>query len=77
MHWGDTGGWGWGNWLVAAMLLLVFAAAITALLVMLFRRPSDQQAPYGPERILAERFARGEIDEEEYRQRSRVLRESQ
>ncbi|MED7827284.1 SHOCT domain-containing protein [Streptomyces chiangmaiensis] len=28
-----------------------------------------------PERVLAERFARGEIDEEEYRRRLGVLRE--
>ena len=31
-------------------------------------------APPAPERLLAERFARGEIDEEEYRRRLAVLR---
>ena len=30
--------------------------------------------PKGPERMLAERYARGEIDEEEYRERLAVLR---
>jgi putative membrane protein len=30
--------------------------------------------PKGPERTLAERYARGEIDEEEYRERLGVLR---
>lgn len=30
--------------------------------------------PRGPERMLAERYARGEIDEDEYRERLGVLR---
>ncbi|KEI45733.1 SHOCT domain-containing protein [Saccharopolyspora rectivirgula] len=30
----------------------------------------------GPHRVLAERYARGEIDEEEYRRRAAVLAES-
>ncbi len=39
-------------------------------------RPADEHAAPGPDahRILDERFARGEIDEEEYRHRRQVLR---
>ena len=36
--------------------------------------PQSAESPPSPERLLAERFARGEIGEEEYRQRLAVLR---
>jgi hypothetical protein len=39
-----------------------------------FPEPSHTPAATPPERLLAERFARGEIDEEEYRRRLAVLR---
>ena len=39
------------------------------------RRPQPaERAPSGPLQILDERFARGEIDDEEYRRRRAVLR---
>ncbi|MEU6537714.1 SHOCT domain-containing protein [Streptomyces sp. NPDC047000] len=42
--------------------------------------PPPQHPPYGtaptPEQLLAERFARGEIDEDEYRRRLAVLRDA-
>ena len=59
---------------------LLFLALIVTGIVMLVRGPSD-----GPEsrhegasagQILDERFARGEIDEEEYQSRKRTLAES-
>lgn len=43
------------------------------------RTPGQQVSPgqqAAPESVLAERFARGEIDEEEYRQRLATLREA-
>ena len=67
--------WGWNWWAWALMwlgMLLFWGLAIwgIALLVRGGRRLDD--AP--PERVLAERYARGEIDEEEYRRRLDVLR---
>ncbi len=38
--------------------------------------PKSAESPQSPERLLAERFARGEIGEEEYRQRLAVLRDA-
>ena len=41
-------------------------------LVTFLRRPADK--PVAPEQVLAERFARGEIEEDEYRRRRDALR---
>jgi putative membrane protein len=57
---------------------LIIAGAIA--LVRYFTSRSDRgesgvsSRGRGPEQILAERFARGEIDEDEYRQRREALR---
>ena len=71
----------WGPWGLATSIgSLLFLALIVIGIVMLVRGPSD-----GPEsrregvsagQILDERFARGEIDEEEYQSRKRTLAES-
>jgi putative membrane protein len=76
MHWGDMGAWGWGwGWLFPAVGMLVFLGLLAAVLVALLRQPGERpSSSYGPERILAERFARGEIDQEEYERRREVLR---
>jgi putative membrane protein len=56
---------------------LVFLAAIVVIVVVLVRR-SDHRgstvARNGPEELLAERLARGEIDEDKYRRRRDALR---
>ncbi|HEX6674615.1 MAG TPA: SHOCT domain-containing protein [Actinomycetes bacterium] len=74
--------WGWNGWSWWGALLMMFSmVAFWGLLiwgiVALFRRPGDgrHERP-DPERILAERFAAGEIDEEEYRRRLDTLRSS-
>jgi putative membrane protein len=72
MHWGDMG-WGWGAALIWAIFLVVVLAGIAALITFALRQPSGPR-PHSAEQILAERFARGEIDEEEYQQRRRALR---
>lgn len=66
--------------------MIVFWGLIIAAFVLLLRA-FDRPQPTGPhrppwapptqaspEQLLAERFARGEIDEEEYRRRLQVLR---
>ena len=52
------------EWMLSKSWLLVLGGAF----YLLSKRPK------GPERMLAERYARGEIDEEEYRERLAVLR---
>ena len=73
MFWTDHDLTGWGG---GAMTLgtVVFGGLLITLAVVLVRgmnRPAGQDdGPRPtPERLLAERFARGEIDEDEYRRR--------
>ena len=73
---------GWGYALMAISMVLFWGAVIYGIvaLVRYARRdgprrgePAGPPAPE-PERLLAERFARGEIDEDEYHQRLISLR---
>ena len=85
MMYGDhMNGWGYGFMTVGMLLfwaLLIFTViALIRYLPGKDHRPSPpppQPSPppaEGAEQILAERFARGEIDESEYRHRLAVLR---
>lgn len=78
MGW-DPGGWGAGEWLAMTLMMVVFWGALIALVVSLvrsFRR--DQETGTTPalthaDDVLAERFARGEIDEDEFIRRRELL----
>ncbi|MFF3633585.1 SHOCT domain-containing protein [Streptomyces sp. NPDC002250] len=90
MMWYD-GGWGWGGWFVMTVSMVLFWAVLIVGLVALVRhlagtrhhRQPGPQPPAGEgwgqerraESLLAERFARGEIEEDEYRRRLALLRE--
>ena len=73
---------GWGYALTAIGMILFWGAVIYGIvaLVRYARRDAPQgREPVGPpipepERLLAGRFARGEIDEDEYHQRLTTLR---
>ncbi len=79
-------GWGgdsWGilGWIAMAVLMVLFWAGVTTVIVVLLRRPHSNQATidvrpphHEAERILNERFARGEIDDTEYLARRTALR---
>jgi len=83
MYWyGDhVGGWGYGLGILA--MVLFWGALILVIVGMVryagrdrgggYPPPTSSQPPRAQE-ILAERFARGEIDADEYRQRLDVLR---
>ncbi|MGD9620783.1 MAG: SHOCT domain-containing protein [Mycolicibacterium sp.] len=80
--WGH--GWGWGGGVLMGVLMILFVVALVTALVLAIRYLTVPQRVPGPsagntedrsERLLAERFARGEIDEDEYRRRMTVLRE--
>ncbi|WP_241757441.1 SHOCT domain-containing protein [Streptomyces sp. WAC00263] len=71
---------GWG-WLAISLSMVLFWALLIAVGVLLFRALSRGSADTHtrasrttPEQLLAERFARGELDEDEYRRRLAVLR---
>lgn len=76
MMWGD----GWGAGIAWVLLMLLFWGGLVILVVFLVRgflvpparRPGESGRP-DPRDILAERFARGEISEDEFQERRRVL----
>ncbi|MFC0487660.1 SHOCT domain-containing protein [Sinomonas atrocyanea] len=81
MMYGWYGGGGVWAWVVMGIVMLLFWGGVAAVVVLLVRgsRGGAGHYPPGaphddPERILAQRFARGEIDETEYRARLDALR---
>jgi len=85
------GGWGYGLAAFGSLLFWAAVVVAIVLLIRHYSRPGSApgrfsapgsvpgpgwHGPGGPEHLLAERFARGEIDADEYRERLRVLREA-
>ena len=73
---------GWTGWLFGPVMMIVFLAAIIAVVVLLVRWLGGLSASVGHPTggasrtaldILKERFARGEIEREELEERKRVL----
>ena len=79
MGWYHDGA-GWGGWLVMTIAMIAFWAMVIVAVVVLFRgnKSGDEESSprQDPMDILDQRFARGEIDEDEYHARSAVLRTS-
>jgi putative membrane protein len=78
MMWGNGMG-GWGYVLMTVSMLLFWGLLITGVVLLVRyvtgdrRQPPSWTAGPDPRTLLAERFARGEINEDEYRQRLKVL----
>ncbi len=79
-YWHHGWDWGWGHMLFGGLMMLVFWGGIILLIVLgvrwLGRGPesdSGSRARPTPLEILEERFARGEIDKEEFEERRRML----
>lgn len=79
-------GWGGGHWIAAIVMMVLFWGVIAAVVLAVIRssgwsRHDHRELPTPPnavndaERILHERFARGDIDEAEYTRRHDLLRE--
>ena len=72
-------GMGWGGWLLMSLVTVGFWALVVFGIVTLFRGtrgptpPADSHGNDEARRILDERFARGDIDAEEYRRRQQIL----
>ena len=77
MFWTDQylSGWGWVAIVTSMVVFWGLMIALAVILVRGLRRSADappERRP-SPEQLLGERFARGEIDEEEYRRRRAAL----
>ena len=81
MYWNDhnMGWWGWAG--MGIGMVLFWALLIAGVVALVVYTRGDRQVPpnaapaASPEQVLAARFARGEINETEYRDRLAVLRE--
>ena len=82
MMWNDgwNNGMGWGGWIVMTLIMVTFWSLLVFGVVALFRGDRDTRSAHqqsrerDPMQILDERFARGEIDVDEYHARQQVLR---
>lgn len=72
-----TGGWGGGPWWVLIPLLWIALAGTVVWLVTRRRDGRPESPGGGAVGILTARYARGEIDTDEYRQRLDEIRGSQ
>lgn len=88
---GEMGGWEmmpWTGMFFGPVMMILFIAVIVTVIVLLVRWLGGPPHNHGGDsgqrpranrpdalEILRERFARGEIDEEEYRKRKRLLEE--
>ncbi len=84
----DKGGYGYGHmwgggagWIFGPIMMILFIAAIVAVVVLIVRWLGGAGGggagarPRAAQNILEERFARGEIDKEEFEQRRQALRD--
>ena len=82
--WGHHGMMGGSGWFMGLIMMLLFLALVVGVVVLAVRWSGGIGGDMGgsPQRdrsragaILEERFARGEIDEEEFRKRKQALEE--
>jgi putative membrane protein len=73
--WGHMGGWGWVVMIVSSLLLIAIVVGGIVVLARVAQQPPGAAPPprRSPEELLAERLARGEISEDEYRSRLATL----
>jgi putative membrane protein len=78
-YWHHGMDWGWGHMIFGGAMMIAFWGGIIVLVVLAIRwlgRNADDQTPpasISAMDILNERFARGEIEKEEYEDRKKLL----
>jgi putative membrane protein len=79
----ECGAGGWGHWVWMAATFVFWALLITAVVLvvryLVSLRATDAHPTTGATReegLLAERYARGEIDDDEYKRRMSLLRQN-
>jgi len=74
-EWGHMDGWGWGMSVVGWLLMALIAVSVAWLVWSMTRNSESRRGRDGtPLEVLDERYARGEIDRDEYLQRKDDLR---
>ncbi len=84
MMWWNHGAWGAGDWFAMSLMMIVFWGLLIALIVWLVRSSSrsSHNSTAGPgtrsvtpraDEVLAERFAHGDIDADEFGRRRELL----
>ncbi len=81
MGWNDTASWGAGHWLVMILMMIILMGLLIAAVLWVARiarsGPNDQPRTNmpmpGTDEVLAQRFARGEINEDEFQRRRDLL----
>jgi putative membrane protein len=71
-------GMGWGGWVVMTLTMVAFWSLVVFGILAIFRSDRDDRDSHGPAerdplQILDERFARGEIDADEFHARRDAL----
>lgn len=77
----ENGDWSIGQWLAMGTMMLLFWGMVIGLVVWARRsylsgvkpNQTDEGRAASADNVLAERYARGEIEEEEYRRRRELL----
>ncbi len=80
-YWHSGWDWGWGHMFFGSLMMILFWGGIVLLIILAVRwiggGPTHRHAPLAarktPIDILQERFARGEIDKDEFEERKRLL----
>lgn len=77
-----NGDWGWGSWLLMTTTMLLFWGLLLGTIIWSVQAVTSSHSSHAssnstPDEILAQRFARGEIDEDEYKGRRAALTEGQ
>lgn len=73
---GSMGGWGYALMILTtvAFWAVLISGAVAVLRYLNRSQPGAGRVRSTPQQLLAERFARGEVDEDEYRRRLDALR---
>lgn len=72
MYWNGDGNW--AVWVAMTASMMIFWVVIAWIAYTSLNQPVTAHVARTPEDILAERFARGDIDDDEYQRRSVALR---
>lgn len=69
--------WGSGGMIVGPLVMIIWLAILVAVIILVMRSmgvlPGRDSGARSPKEILDERYARGEIDHEEYEKRRKTL----